>query len=158
MKKLPWIIGAIFLITLSSYCYHDSNNPKKKAPPKGVFKDMVNATFVGSDECRKCHERLYSNWKGTLHSRMMVDVKKTLRQYSAISMRLPLRNRSRKTDIAYTVGSQWRQRYLTKSGDDYLILPAQFSVADSKWEETGDNSKWKNRSWFKECAGCHATG
>lgn len=158
MKKLPWIIGAIFLVTLSLVVVTTVILIKKKAPPKGEFKDMVNATFVGSDECRKCHERLYSNWKGTLHAKMLQDAKKDpaalLGDFDAPTAPKTFK----KEDILYTIGSQWRQRYLTKVGDEYFVLPAQFNVAAGKWEETPEDKKWKDRPWVKECAGCHATG
>lgn len=158
MKKLPWIIGIVFLVTILLVIVTTVKLFKKKEAPVGKFKDMVNATFVGSDECRKCHERLYSNWKGTLHARMMIDAKK---DPTAIigDFDVPTAPKTlKKEDIHYTIGSQWRQRYLTKIGDDYFILPGQFNVTASKWEETPDDKRWKEKSWLKECAGCHATG
>lgn len=158
MKKLPWIIGIVFLLTLSIVVVTTIILFKKKEAPKGEFKDMVNATFVGSEECRKCHERLYSNWKGTLHAKMLQDVKKDpaalLGDFDAPTVPKTFK----KEDILYTIGSQWRQRYLTKVGDEYFVLPAQFNVAAGKWEETPEDKRWKERPWFKECAGCHATG
>lgn len=158
MKKLPWIIGIVFVLTLVLVVASTVTLFKKKEAPRGEFKDMVGATFVGSDECRKCHERLYSNWKGTLHSKMMIDAKiNPLAIIGDFDAKNPLVE-FKKEDVHYTIGSQWRQRYLTKTGDDYLILPAQFSITDRKWEVTSDDKRWKERSWFKECAGCHATG
>ena len=31
-------------------------------------------------------------------------------------------------DIAFTYGSKWKQRYFTKVGDDYFVLPAQWDI------------------------------
>jgi hypothetical protein len=33
-----------------------------------------------------------------------------------------------KDDIAFVYGSKWKQRYLTKRGDDYYSLAAQWDV------------------------------
>ncbi|MBI3592121.1 MAG: hypothetical protein HY099_01305 [Nitrospirae bacterium] len=114
---------------------------------------MVNATYVGSDECRKCHERVFSNWKDTLHAKMIQDVKKNptvvVGDFDSPSAPKNLK----KEDIVYTIGSEWRQRYLTKKGDEYIVHTSQYNVGVGKWEEST-----KNGSWFKDCAGCHATG
>jgi len=157
MKKLPGIIAIVFLLTLSIVVV-TTVIIKKREAPVGEFKDMVGATFVGSDECMKCHERIFSNWKGTLHAKMMQDAKKDPSGILA-DFTVPTAPKVfKKEDILYTIGFQWRQRYLTKVGDEYFILPAQFNIAEGKWEETPEDKKWKERPWFKECAGCHATG
>ncbi|MBI4688200.1 MAG: hypothetical protein HY756_10570 [Nitrospirae bacterium] len=158
MKKLPWVIAIIFLLALSIVIVTTIILVKKKEAPKGEFKDMANATFVGSGECRKCHERIYSNWKGTLHARMMVDAKKDPSAVLGDFDSATSPKSFKKEDILYTIGSQWRQRYLTKTGDDYFVLPAQFNVSAGRWEETPEDKGWKDRPWFKDCAGCHATG
>ena len=151
MKKLPWIIGIIFVATLALVIVTTITLFKKKQPPKGVFKDMVNATFVGSDECRKCHERVYSNWKGTLHARMLQDAKKNpaviIGNFDSPTAPKTLK----KDDIAYTIGNEWRQRYLVKKGDDLIVHPAQYNIKTKQWDDSP-----KNGVWFKNCAGCHA--
>ena len=35
-----------------------------------------------------------------------------------------------KDDIAFVYGSQWKQRYFTKRGDDYFPLPAQWDITN----------------------------
>ncbi len=37
------------------------------------------------------------------------------------------------TQVAFVYGSRWKQRFFTKMGDDYFVLPAQWDVKKSKW-------------------------
>jgi hypothetical protein len=37
------------------------------------------------------------------------------------------------SDIAFTYGSKWKQRYFKKVGDDYFPLPAQWDVTQKIW-------------------------
>jgi hypothetical protein len=62
-----------------------------------------------------------------------------------------------KDEIAYTLGSQWRQQYLKKRGDDLLVLQASYHFNTDKWTPYYADEK-EERDWWKECAGCHATG
>jgi len=36
-------------------------------------------------------------------------------------------------DIAFVYGSKWKQRYLTKIGDDYFPLAAQCDITHKQW-------------------------
>ncbi len=36
-------------------------------------------------------------------------------------------------DVALVYGSKWKQRYFTKTGNDYFVFPAQWDVAHQKW-------------------------
>ncbi|WP_198152240.1 cytochrome c3 family protein [Granulicella tundricola] len=36
-------------------------------------------------------------------------------------------------DVAFTYGSRWKQRYFTKRGDDYYVLPAQWDIQKKRW-------------------------
>ena len=36
-------------------------------------------------------------------------------------------------DVAFTYGSKWKQRYFTRVGDDYFVLPAQWDVQNENW-------------------------
>jgi hypothetical protein len=63
----------------------------------------------------------------------------------------------RKEEIAYTLGSQWRQQYLKKEGDDLIVLPASYHFPTDKWTSYQPDQPEK-RKWWAECAGCHATG
>ncbi len=60
-------------------------------------------------------------------------------------------------DVDFVLGSQWKQQYLKKEGDEITVLPAQYNVVTGEWVAYFPDEPAK-RNWFKECAGCHATG
>ncbi|MBI4654653.1 MAG: hypothetical protein HY752_06620 [Nitrospirae bacterium] len=156
MEKLPRIIGLIIVLTIAIIIF-STIKLKHKEAPEGEFKDMVGATYVGSFECKKCHERRYLEWKITLHSKMMQDAKANplviIGDFDS-----PSKIRTfKKEDVDYTLGNQWKQQYLKKTGVDYIVLPAQYNISAHEWEAYYPNDQQK-RMWFKECGGCHATG
>jgi hypothetical protein len=130
IPKIPLIIGAIFALALAivivtTIILKKTELEFKITQLEGKFKDRTGATFAGSETCKKCHERTYLEWKTSLHSRMMRDVK--LEPLSNIGdFRTPDDVLTfTKEDVAYTLGSQWKQQYLKKEGDDLIVLPAQ---------------------------------
>lgn len=156
MKKVPLILSGIFLLTISIVVI-TTIKLQHKEEPGGKFTNMVNAVYVGSLECKKCHERKYLEWTTTLHSKMMqnprINPMVIIGDFDSPSS---IRSFGREV-VDITLGSQWKQMYLRKKGDDYTVLPAQYNILAGKWERH-DYSESKEVSWFKECAGCHASG
>ncbi|MCX8069035.1 MAG: cytochrome c family protein, partial [Thermodesulfovibrionales bacterium] len=157
MKKLtPIIIGAILLVTIIVVIV-TTVMLKKHDVVEGKFKTMVGAVYVGSAECKKCHERKFLEWTTTLHSKMMQDAKTNpqaiLGDFKSTTKDRPFE----KSDVDFVLGNRWKQQYLKKEGDDYIVLPASYNLTKNRWEPAYP-SKAQKRSWFKECAGCHATG
>ena len=77
--------------------------------------------YAGSRSCQECHPDIYKQWKLTPHARMLVNAE---RDPSAIyadvfNDEIPFT----KDDIAYTVGSHWIQKYLTRIDD--VLRPAR---------------------------------
>ncbi len=60
-------------------------------------------------------------------------------------------------EILYTIGSQWKQRYLIRHEGKLKIAPTQFNVDSGRWVNYHDHD-WDKRPWMKKCGGCHATG
>lgn len=165
MKKIPIIplvIAVVFTIALviviaSTIVLKKTELVHEQAQLKGKFKDRFGATFVGSETCKKCHERTFLEWKTSLHSRMMRDVKlDPLANIGDFESPDNIRTFT-KEDIAYTLGSQWKQQYLKKEGKDLIVLPAQYNVTTGQWKAYLPDKQDK-RLWFNECSGCHATG
>lgn len=157
MKKLtPLIIGAILIVTVAVVVV-TTIKLKKHDVVEGKYKNMAGAVYVGSAECKKCHERKFLDWTTTLHSKMMQDAKTNpqaiLGDFTSTSQ---IRSFEKK-DIDFVLGNKWKQQYLKKEGSDYTVLPASYNLTKNKWEPYHPNNPQK-RSWFKECAGCHATG
>jgi cytochrome c553 len=162
IPKIPVVIGGIFALTLvvvivTTIALKKNLVHEESIQLEGKFKDRLGATFAGSETCKKCHERTYLEWRTSLHSRMMRDV-----------MLDPLANIGdfetasddrtfNKEDVAYTLGSQWRQQYLKKEGDELIVLPASYHFNTGKWTPYHPDQPEK-RNWWTECAGCHATG
>jgi hypothetical protein len=162
IPKIPLIIGLIFVLALGVVIVTTITLKKTElsfrvTQLEGKYKDRAGATFVGSETCKKCHERTYLEWRTSLHSRMMRDVKlEPLANIGDFSVPSEIRTFA-KSEIAYTLGSQWKQQYLKKQGKDLIVLPAQYNVFTGEWKAYFPDEPAK-RNWFKECAGCHATG
>ena len=147
---------------------------QSKAPldPKKVLAQPK--AFVGSEVCKTCHLEHYDAWKKTIHSRMLQNAKtnadaiivdideKTIRTDLA-KKEAKLKVPSAKIyvpkvgEIEYTIGSQWKQRYLIKKGKEYYISPIQYNVNSGVWTNYHEHD-WEKRPWLKKCGGCHATG
>lgn len=132
--------------------------------------------YVGSEVCKTCHLEHHDAWKKTLHSRMTQDAKrntdviigtldkeKILADLTAKHAKKPLKVPPeeiyipKREEILYTIGSQWKQRYIIKKNDELLISPVQYN-SDSDVYVNYHEHDWEKRPWLKKCGGCHATG
>ncbi len=130
--------------------------------------------YVGSEVCRSCHLEHYDAWKRTLHSRMLQDarvnkdviitdidpeiIKADLKKIEK-KLKVPIEefHIPKVEDIQYTIGSQWKQRYLVEKDGTLLIAPTQFNAETGRWVNYHEHD-WEKRPWLKKCGGCHATG
>jgi hypothetical protein len=131
--------------------------------------------YVGSDTCKLCHLEHYDAWKMTLHSRMLQDVKKNK---DAIIVPVPLDEKKIRADLAkikdlkvpadqifipkvddilYTIGSQWKQRFMVQKEGKLYIAPVQYFIKNDTWANYNEG-KWDKYPWIQACGGCHATG
>ena len=161
IPKIPLIIGGVFFVSLVVVIVTTialkTEIAHEGAQLEGKYTNRFEATFVGSETCKRCHERTYLEWKTSLHSRMMRDVEsEPMANIGDFESPSEARTFS-KEDIVYVLGSQWKQQYLKREGDDFIVLPAQFNISTGKWKDYFSDKPAK-RDWFKECAGCHATG
>ena len=130
--------------------------------------------FVGSDTCKMCHLEHYDSWKMTMHSRMLQDAKKDqdaiivpidekrIREDLAkLSDKLEVPADKiyvpKKDEILYTIGSQWKQRFLVKKDNTLFISPIQYNADTHRWVNYHEKD-WDKRPWLLKCGGCHATG
>ncbi|HCY83628.1 MAG TPA: hypothetical protein DHV36_00670, partial [Desulfobacteraceae bacterium] len=131
-------------------------------------------TFVGSDTCKMCHLEHYDSWKMTMHSRMLQDAKKNedaiivpidekriRADLAKLGEKLKVPAEQiyvpKKEEILYTIGSQWKQRYLVKKNDTLYISPIQYNSETDRWVNYHEHD-WDKRPWALKCGGCHATG
>jgi predicted CXXCH cytochrome family protein len=130
--------------------------------------------YVGSDTCKTCHLEHYDAWRRTLHSKMLQDVnvnedvfvteiiEKDVRADLAkkeAKLKVPSKDIHvpKMEDVKYTIGSQWKQRYLVEKNGDLYIAPTQFNIDSGTWTNYHEHD-WDKRPWLKKCGGCHATG
>jgi len=162
IPKTPLVISAVFLAALivviaTTIELKRTESSFRVAQLEGKFTTREGATFVGSETCKRCHERAYLDWKTSLHSRMMRDVSveplANIGDFSQPNEARPFNI----GDVSYTLGGQWKQQYIKREGDSFVVLPAQYLVLDGEWQLYSRDDA-KKRDWFVECAGCHATG
>ncbi|RJR51707.1 MAG: hypothetical protein C4576_03390 [Desulfobacteraceae bacterium] len=130
-------------------------------------------TYVTSETCKTCHLEHYDSWKMTLHSRMLVDSQRyedaIIAELNPETIREDLKKLDKlkippdqfyiptKKDVKYTIGTQWKQRYLVEKNGDLYIAPVQYNSETGRWVNY-DEDKWDKKSWILGCGGCHATG
>ncbi len=93
---------------------------------------LASAHYTGSQACQKCHADIYERWKKT----PMANVVRDPREHpDAIIPDLSTNNVAKFTmdQVAFVYGSNWKQRYFTKVGDDYYPLPAQWDIGNKTW-------------------------
>lgn len=111
--------------------------------------------YAGSGTCGECHEKVYEQWKKTPHARMRRDTGQFPDAVAAdkFSPEIPFT----KKDIAYTIGSHWIQKYLTRIDDDLYVLPKYWNLTKRDWEPYSIFN-WRNKPYSLNCYGCHTVG
>jgi hypothetical protein len=111
--------------------------------------------FVGSWECQECHEETYDQWSKTSHARMLRNAKTDPDAVEATDFgpQIPFK----KSDIYFTIGSHWIQKYMTLLGGQFYVLPKYWNIAEEKWEPYSIWN-WNEQPYPLYCNGCHAVG
>jgi hypothetical protein len=145
-----------------------------RGEPEFDVKEMLAKpkTYVGSEQCKRCHLEHYDSWKTTLHSRSIQDVSANLDAIVADIdpklVRADLKKVERELkvpveeiyipkaeDIKYTIGVQWKQMYLVEHNKVLYVAPVQYNVWSHSWVPYHEDD-WDKRPWTKYCGGCHA--
>ena len=130
--------------------------------------------YVGSETCKMCHLEHFDSWMMTLHSRMTQDAQKNrdaiIADFDEKRIREDLAKLSAKLkvpadqifipkveDIKYTIGSQWKQRYIIEKDGVLYIAPIQYNADTDRWVNYNE-ATWEKNPWLLKCGGCHATG
>ncbi len=120
------------------------------------------AGYAGSAACAKCHEDEYKSWQQSYHSKMIrpkndAILKEVVAQWAnGGPTKVNLTGApAGLDDVAYVVGSKWKQRFLVKnpSTGGHLFLDKQWNTVVRQWENYGNKNDWDTN-----CATCHATG
>lgn len=116
------------------------------------------AGYVGSARCASCHDQTYHTWQTTLHANLIQNPATNPNAIIADFNRLDPDLGFTEAEVAYTIGSRWKQQYLTQTETgDFYILPAQWNVETETWTPYHPDD-WQTREWRQECGTCHVTG
>ena len=111
--------------------------------------------YVGSDKCAVCHGEKYESFQQTWHARILrpADDETIVGDFVSADPALTFT----RDEVAFVVGGQFSQRYLTELDGDLYVLPAQWNVISGEWVAYRQED-WLDRPYTRYCAGCHTTG
>ncbi len=98
------------------------------------------ATYVGSDECQRCHLAQHGIWKQTFHARMI----RPINEPGALMA--PVLGRLAGLNVVFTLGSHFRQRFIFLEGGEYWVAKGQYLRAtnDASSLVPARDKKWKH--------------
>lgn len=151
-----WVPTAFSDAALPAESSGPSGGTAPSEAPKATGVAKINlAAYVGSERCKECHASQYAGWVQTFHATVVQDARKhpdaVLGDFAAPGLSFKL------TDVDFTIGGHWDQRYMQKIGDDYYVLPKLWSVQARAWRPYNVWS-WKKMPYSKYCKGCHVSG
>lgn len=140
-----------------------------------VYAQDETPEYVGADECASCHRGLARDHSESNHALALQDVSRSRDKENILGdfdqgedvrfVQFPGEDAPRAftaDDIAYAIGSGVHaQRYLYEvDRDEYMVLPAEWNVAEQSWEPYKLAEDWPSQSydWEDNCAYCHTSG
>src|SRR5215813_5697622 len=131
----------------------------------GVRAGRIDAGYLESNNCRKCHEGNYASGHATFHRTMTQDANpESVREDGRYWMKLTgVDGKKQQLEIGRTVGSRRIQQYLTKNGDQWLRLPIAYDLVQRRWMHLNgsffypDETDYKRHvtEWNSNCVFCH---
>jgi hypothetical protein len=151
----------------------------------GVRAGRMDAGYLPSGDCRKCHESNYNTWHATFHRTMTRDAEsetvlgdfehdntltyqgiraEMVREGDRYWMKLTgADGKKQQLEIVRTVGSRRMQQYLTKSGDKWIRLPVAYDLVQRRWMHlngtffSADGTDYRHHvaEWNANCVFCH---
>lgn len=183
-KKIIWTLLTVSILGLSALGYSMYQKHGKIIPfLEQLSKDQVDenaniqpikqkhALYVGSQNCKKCHEDEFKKWKDSYHSKMIQNVSKDPSAILADFMKLPSDANFQKEDVVYTIGGKFKQRYMMSKAlngtKDFVIGNYQWNTQIKQWQPYSTTKDWYHDGFednnskvgtSKTCDGCHFTG
>ena len=179
MKKITFIITLAIITVFLAYL----NRPKITNYYSQLTKTRVglkvdlqpdsqkDAKFAGSKKCQECHEENFKDWKDSMHSKMIQNIKKDPSVVVADFGKLPKDADFKLEDAIYTIGSKFKQRYMIPAiidgKEDFRLGNYQWNTQTKKWQHFKPYKYWYKNSYPHDnrafptsttCDGCHFTG
>jgi len=125
----------------------------KKYLPKGKTSCISSKVknYVGSENCKECHEKQYNSWSKRYMSRF-VRLRKDIRRIPVDWMNTPSEIREKKDEIVIVVGGR---RSVALVAKPWEVLPYQYLRHKKIWKY---RSGWSSRDFRSHCGRCHLTG
>ena len=181
MKKVLFLLSLFLLLVIATIIWF--NLPKLTPyytqltkPRVGLSLDLQpreqkTAAFAGSEKCRKCHKENYHNWKNSIHSKMIRDIKKDPSAVVADFRKLPDDADFTLAEAVYSIGSKFEQNYMIPAKingkKDYRLGNYQWNTQTRKWQRFEPYKDWYRDAYPHDsktfptshtCDGCHFTG
>jgi predicted CXXCH cytochrome family protein len=144
--------------------------PRVATPQAAAGAPTIQARYVGSLACQRCHADTYERWSHTRMANVVTDPKVNpsvvIPDFSKPDPLVTFKL----SDVALVYGTKWKQRYFIRKGDDYYAAPAQWDILNKVWRayfvapntdwwvshypaQQGDNT---GRPTGPLCDGCHS--
>lgn len=154
-----WVLPLLLILVLVGGCELRQSESEPVAMEKSnghrSVKDLE-ATFVGSEACRECHEGVYRAWQTTFHAKKFQRanpffITGDFEEHNTLDEGDTTTTMTREGDtffvetkgpdgalhkyeVKYALGSIWKQRYLTEFPNGALyVLPVQWNVKTREW-------------------------
>jgi len=113
-----------------------------------------NSEYVGSLTCQSCHLDEHTDWRDSLHTKMMRRVGSpgvvvADLESDAITFHAK--------DAVWAIGGKWEQQFMGEEDGAETLLPGAWLVSQQKWKTTGWDG-WKVPQPLQRCHGCHSVG
>jgi hypothetical protein len=102
--------------------------PRISTPQQAAGAPDLQARYVGSLACQRCHAATYERWSHTRMANVVTDPKVNPSVVIPDFSRPDPLVTFKLSDVALVYGTIWKQRYFIRSGDDYYVAPAQWDI------------------------------
>ena len=115
----------------------------------------LDTPYLGSRDCRPCHEDVHRAWRGSQHTKMM-------RPATAEVVVADLDPEHPDllfdpAEVVWAIGGKWEQQFMGHDGATETLLPGAWLVERGEWLRKGWDG-WEVPVPLQRCHGCHTVG
>ena len=149
--------GVFALVAMLAGACTPPKDPAPVAPETAFASPLADATFVGSEQCARCHPQPSQEWSLSSHATTVrgktiddEDLLNTLVQCSG-------------SDFTHVMGNRHHVRFLVQTeaqawgAGRILALPCGWNLHE-RAATLHHETDWRELPWESSCAACHVTG